>query len=253
MTEQAKILLVDDDPALLMTVGDQLRMEGHAVTPAASGEEALQILRSFAPDLIILDISMPGMSGLAFLKKISGPDAQPRYPILVFTARANMERFFSETAVDSFLAKTSDPNRLVEEVRRILLNRKAKTVRAQPEPQHRCRVLIVENEPRLNARLASCFSAAGYATVALLNPSEIMETIHASRPDVILLKEILPGMKGSSIAANLTAFTDASGISIILYDHTGIHRADTRFPNVARFVTSNAPPDLLKAVAAVTN
>jgi DNA-binding response OmpR family regulator len=252
MSTPAKIMLVDDDPALLMAVGDQLKMEGYEVTRAESGESALQLLRTFAPDLIILDISMPGMSGLAFLKKISGPDAQPRYPILIFTARANMERFFSETAVDSFLAKTSDPSRLVEEVNRILISRKPKAARIESEHQHRCRVLIVEDEPKLSARLSSCFSAAGYAALSLLNPAELMETIQTTRPDVILIKEILPSMKGSSIAAQLASFTHASGISVILYDNSGIHKADTRFPNVARFVTSNAPPDLLKAVAAVT-
>ncbi|MEI6150241.1 MAG: response regulator [bacterium] len=251
MSTPAKILLIDDDPALLLTVGDQLKLEGYEVTPASSGDQALQLLRTLTPDLIILDISMPGMTGLAFLKKISGPDARPHYPILVFTARANMEKFFSETAVEGFLAKTSDPASLLAEIQRIILKYR-KTSHTEPEAKlHRRRILIVEDDPKLNRRLSCCFSAAGYDTVSLTNPASLLETIQTQHPDIILIKEILPGNTGSSIAANLASFTTASGISIVLYDGSGLRKPDSKFTNVARFVTTETPPDLLKAVAAV--
>jgi DNA-binding response OmpR family regulator len=251
MNVSAKILLIDDDAALLLAVGDQLKLEGYEVTLAQSGEQALQLLRTLAPDLIILDISMPGMTGLAFLKKISGPDSRPRYPVLIFTARANMEKFFTSTTVEGFLAKTSDPSRLLDEVQRIILKYR-KPSRTEPDEKlHRRRILIVENDPKLNIRLSCGFSAAGYDTVSLTEPAKLLETIHAKHPDIILIKELLPGGTGSSIAASLASFTTASGISIVLYDGSGMHKADTKFPNVARFVTTETPPDLLKAVAAV--
>jgi CheY-like chemotaxis protein len=251
MSVSPQILLVDDDPALLLAVGDQLKLGGYEVTTASSGEQALQILRTLAPDLIILDISMPGMTGLAFLKKISGPDSRPRYPVLIFTARANMEKFFTEIAVEGFLAKTSDPSRLMEEVQRVMLKYR-KVTRPEAESKlHRRRILIVENDPKLNMRLNCCFIAAGYDTVTLTDPANLLETIQAKHPDVILIKELLPGVTGSSVAASLASFTTASGISIVLYDGSGLHKADTKFQNVARFVTTETPPDLLKAVAAV--
>lgn len=120
MTQPAKILLIDDDPAVLLTVGDRLRLEGYEVIKAAGGDQALNMLRTDTPDLIVLDITMPGMTGLAFMKRISMPDGRPRYPILVFTARSNMEPFFSDMAVEGFLAKTAEPQRLMDEIRRIL-------------------------------------------------------------------------------------------------------------------------------------
>lgn len=252
MINPAKILLIDDDPALLLAVGDRLKLEGYDVTLASSGEQAMQILRTLAPDLIILDISMPGMTGLAFLKKISGPDSRPRYPVLVFTARANMERFFTETAVEGFLAKTSDPARLLEEVQRIVMKYRKLSSPGPETKRHRQRVLIVENDPKLNTRLNCCFLAAGYGTIQLTDPSALIETIQAQHPDIILIKEVLPGVMGSSIAAGLASFTTASGITIVLYDGSGLHKADAKFANVARFVTTESPPDLLKAVAAVT-
>jgi len=246
-----KILFVDDDPAVLLTVGDQLRMEGYEVIPAESGEQALQTLKSTTPDLIILDISMPGMSGLAFLKKISGPDGKSRYPVLVFTARANMGHFFSETAVDGFLAKTSDPSCLIAEIQRILLKYK-KASRAAAGAGQRPRLMIIENEPRLGARLRSFFSAAGYETTILESSARLLESLREKIPHVILIKEILPNETGNAIAAGIASFTTASGISVILYDTSGLHPADAKFPNVDRFVTSNTPPDLLAAVASVS-
>ena len=145
------ILLIDDEPTLQLTVGDQLRMGGYEVMSATTGDEALQILRQKPPDLIILDISMPGMSGLTLLKKLSGPDGKPRYPILIFTARDNMAPFFSTMNVEGFLTKTSDPSFLMSEVKRILL----KTKKAIPSSTHsipgkKKTVLILEDEPLLS-------------------------------------------------------------------------------------------------------
>ncbi len=249
-TTQDRILLVDDDPAVLLSVGDQLRLDGYEVVTAETGDQALQVLRTLTPDLIILDISMPGMTGLAFLKRISGADEKPRYPVLVFTARANMEQFFADTAVEGFLAKTCDPTLLTREIERILLKHK-KAGRNCNAHHHHPHLMIIEDEPRLSMRLRSFFTAAGYETTILHDNSTLVESLQARTPDVILLKEMLPGMAGSSIAASLAPFTNASGISVIVYDSSGLHNPDAKFTNVDRFVSSSTPPDLLKAVTAV--
>jgi DNA-binding response OmpR family regulator len=249
-TTTERILLIDDDPAVLLSVGDQLHMEGYEVITASTGEQALKVLQAVTPNLIILDISMPGMTGLAFLKKISAADGVPRYPVLVFTARANMENFFTKTPVEGFLTKTSDPSSLTNEVKRILLKYK-KASRAESESHHRPHLMIIEDEPRLSARLQSFFTSAGYETTILHDCATLIETLQTKTPDIILLKEVLPNFSGSSIASGLSPFTTSSGISVILYDTSGLHRSDSKFPNVDRFVTSNTPPDLLKAVTAV--
>ena len=249
----ARILLVDDEPNVLLTVGDQLKLEGYEVVPAARGDEALAALRNQPPDLIILDISMPGMTGLALLKKLSGPDGKPRYPILVFTARANMEQFFQTTAVEGFLAKTSDPAQLTSEVKRILIKTRKPTPSSPPPdaPKQRRVVLILEDEPILNMRLKTCFTIAGYETVGLTDNHQLADTLQKKTPNVILLKAILSKTTGISLAANLADYTSARGISVILYDGSGIHKSDEKFVNVDKFVPSNVPADLVKAVAAV--
>jgi DNA-binding response OmpR family regulator len=248
----ARILLVDDEPSLLLTVGDLLKLEGYDLTTAQTGEEAILAMRRQTPDLIILDISMPGMTGLALLKKLSGPDGKPHYPILVFTARANMEAFFKTTAVEGFLTKTSDPTQLLAEVKRILLKTR-KEVYAEPHagPKSRRVVLILEDDPTLNMRLKNSFTIAGYDTLTITDGHALAQTLQFHSPSVILLKSLLSGTTGSAIAESLADYTTARGIAIILYDASGIHKPGDKFINVTRFIPSNNPADLLKATAAL--
>ncbi len=244
------ILLIDDEPTLQLTVGDQLRMEGYEVISATTGEEALQILRQTPPDLIILDISMPSMSGLTLLKKLSDPDGKPRYPILIFTARSNMEPFFNTMSVEGFLTKTSDPSLLISEVKRILLKtHKSLHHSITATPGKKNSVVILEDVPLLGKRMETSFIAAGYDAIAITDSRILAETITARSPSVILVKTILSGTTGSTLAAALADYPDAQGIPIVLFDSSGVYPQNKQFINVDRFVASNAPADLIKAVA----
>ena len=253
MSEAAKILFIDDDPAVLMTVGDRLALEGYEVLKAASGDEALQRLRTVTPELIILDISMPGMTGMAFLKKVCMPAGKPRYPVLVFTARANMEPFFGEMELEGFLAKTSDPNDLLREVERIISKgRKVARAAAAPEARSaRRKILIVDDEPRAGAQMISFFANAGYEIFWVKDGSTLTDAAIAKQPDIILLKMILPHMNGSALASMLATAPETRGIPVILYDDSGLHRGDAKYANVERFVPSHSPVDLLKAIAGI--
>jgi DNA-binding response OmpR family regulator len=250
----ARILLVDDEPSLCLMVGDQLRLEKYDVITASSGEEALQAIRIQPPDLIILDISMPGMTGLALLKKLSGPDGRPRYTILIFTARANMGQFFETTGVEGFLSKGSDPAQLTAEVKRILLKtNRSSTPGLPPGSKARRIVMILENEPLLGTRLKTSFNIAGYQTILLSESHALSDALQAHTPAVILLKAILPGTTGADVAISLADYTTARGILVLLYDNSGIHRPDQSFPNVSKYVPSNTPAALLKAVTTLLN
>lgn len=248
----ANILLVDDEPNLQTMVSDQLRLEGYDVTSAYSGDEALQAMRLKTPDLIILDISMPGMTGLALLKKLSGPDGKPRYPILVFSARSNMEQFFSTTGVEGFLPKTADPNQLSSEVKRILLKTQlAHSPAAEPAAKARKTIVILEDEPTASMRMKVSFNIAGYHTITVADCHDLAGILQNHTPAIILLKSLLPGTTGSAVAASLRDYTTARRIPILLYDGSGIHKGGTEAPNVTKFIASNTPADLLKTVTSM--
>jgi len=83
----AKILVVEDDIDLNRAYSIILKHEGHDVVSAYDGQEALGKLKDFKPDLVLLDLLMPIMGGLEFLKKYA-KDKQPSVKVLIFT---NME------------------------------------------------------------------------------------------------------------------------------------------------------------------
>ena len=87
----AKILVVDDEPAFLMMLKTVLQNYGHEVTPLSSSKEALVQLRGAGdklPDLLILDLMMPGMDGFTFLSALQQEGLAPDLPIIFISAKS---------------------------------------------------------------------------------------------------------------------------------------------------------------------
>ncbi|MFJ4603783.1 response regulator [Streptomyces griseoluteus] len=81
-----RVLIVEDDPDVRMAVQLALRHQGHEVYAAATGEEGLHALRPFRPDVVVLDIMLPGMSGLDVCRRIRTHD---QVPIIMVTAKGD--------------------------------------------------------------------------------------------------------------------------------------------------------------------
>ena len=117
---KGNILHVEDDAVLARTVTSALVQAGYHVETARTAEEGLRRLKKVRPDLVILDISMPGMGGVTFLRQISGPDGKPRIPTLVLTAFEARITDAIKERVDGFLLKPVSFPDLTAEVDRIL-------------------------------------------------------------------------------------------------------------------------------------
>ena len=100
----SKILVVDDDPSVLSAFEQMLSEQGHLVRVAVRGEEALELLAKERPDLVIMDIRMPGISGLEAVRRIRALD--PRLPVIIMTGYATTDTAIEATklgAVDYHL------------------------------------------------------------------------------------------------------------------------------------------------------
>lgn len=253
--QKRTILLVDDDRSLLITLSDFLNFEGYDVVTADSGEDGLHKLKTVTPHLIILDMSMPGMGGVGFLKAITGADGKLKHPVLVLTARANMAEFFANVDVDGFVAKPCDPNDLLMEVGRILFLRGSRAEKAEKRGDTSLRVLLGEDDPHTQASIAQYFIKEGVITDCVQKGPEVLERAILDLPDVIVLKLVLSHMNGDAVARMLHDMPKTSAVPIVLYDENSAEVPESRFvregSGIKRFVRSNKAWDLLAAVREV--
>jgi DNA-binding response OmpR family regulator len=99
------ILLVDDDPQLMHVLAMFFDLEGYHVLKARDGEQALSLLREYQPDIVLLDLMMPGVSGLDVCRHIRADKKLKKIPVLVFTAAENREEELLEAGADAYIAK----------------------------------------------------------------------------------------------------------------------------------------------------
>ncbi len=179
------ILVVDDEMQIVRVVREYLKQAGFRVATAYDGEEALYAARQSRPDLVVLDLNLPKMDGLAFTRKIRAE--QPNVAIIMLTARVEeTDRIVGlELGADDYVTKPFSPRELVARVRAVLRRTQAGPT---PAPVLRVGDLVLDRDRR-EARqgetaldltptefdlLAALMAAPGHA----FSRAELLETLH---------------------------------------------------------------------------
>ncbi len=116
--DNKKLLLIDDDPNLILLVKDYLEFRGYNVVTAENGREALEILDDNVPDMIICDVMMPEMDGYSLVKHIREEPSTNRIPVLFLSAKGQSQdrvKGLNEGA-DVYMVKPFEPEELVAQV-----------------------------------------------------------------------------------------------------------------------------------------
>ncbi|MBD2100500.1 response regulator transcription factor [Leptolyngbya sp. FACHB-261] len=116
--DHRQLLLIDDDPNLILLVKDYLEFRGYEVITAGNGREALEVLERNLPDMIICDIMMPEMDGYAFVQKVRGDSRTNWIPVLFLSAKGqSADRVKGlNTGADVYMVKPFEPEELVAQV-----------------------------------------------------------------------------------------------------------------------------------------
>jgi DNA-binding response OmpR family regulator len=118
----ARIVIADDDADIRELVVFKLRHAGHEVLPVADGTAAVEACLADRPDLVILDVMMPGMSGLEAARVLRAEESMNGVPIIMLTARAqesDIEQGF-EAGADDYVVKPFSPRELAVRVAAVL-------------------------------------------------------------------------------------------------------------------------------------
>ncbi|WP_130831043.1 two-component system response regulator GlrR [[Erwinia] mediterraneensis] len=179
--QAARLLLVDDDPSLLKLLGMRLTSEGFQVTTAASGAEALRQLQKEKIDLVISDLCMDEMDGMALFGEIQRRN--PGLPVIILTAHGSIPEAVSATqqGVFSFLTKPVDRDALYKAIDEALAQR-------APVSDDRWREAIVTRSPQMLRLLEQAHMVAQSDVSVLINGQSgsgkevLAQAIHAASP-----------------------------------------------------------------------
>lgn len=134
MAAAQKILVVEDEPDIRKLVQYNLAQERFSVLEAEDGEQALKLLQREKPSLVILDLMLPGLSGMELCKVLRQRNDTAKLPILMLTAKAGeADRIVGlEMGADDYLAKPFSPREMVARVKAILRRSEAKPAAETP-------------------------------------------------------------------------------------------------------------------------
>src|SRR5262245_11500457 len=122
MNSMAKVLIIEDEETLTENLADKLRSEGYSVITAYDGENGLRLMREEVPDLLVLDIMLPGLDGLSICRIVRRDAATAHIPIIMLTARGTeVDKIVGlESGADDYIVKPFALGEFLARVRAVM-------------------------------------------------------------------------------------------------------------------------------------
>jgi len=115
--QKQSVLIIDDEPQIGRIFGLKLKLSGFDVNWTTSGADGIELIRSQEPSIVLLDILMPGVTGLDVLESVR---KFSNVPILVFTAKPEIVNLAMNMGANGAITKPTDPDRVVEKIKEVL-------------------------------------------------------------------------------------------------------------------------------------
>lgn len=224
----AHIVLVEDDNSLRVMATLALEtLGGYEVTAYPSGEAALAGAPAVAPDLLVLDVSMPGLDGPQTLRLMRATAELASTPAMFLTAntQAGQVAGYRELGVRDVIAKPFDPQHLCDRVAAALAP--WRTAPAQPAATRS--VLVVEDDPGVRYLLRFILEQDGWRVMEAVDGPDALRAIHKGEvADAVMLDIMLPHVDGLQLLDVLRASPRWSGVPVMMVTARGDEAAVKR-------------------------
>ena len=198
--------MIEDNHEARLLLAAQLESLGFAVRHVPTGEAALEMAQAITPDLITLDILLPGMDGWEFLSRLKAVPAWAGVPVVVVSVVADSSKGFSLGAA-LVLQKPIERDALLHGLDRLGL---------KPTPGREVTVLLVDDDPSAIELLATPLRQNRYAVLAAHGGRAGIELAKRHRPDLIALDLEMPEVNGFDVVEALKSSPDTARIPIIV-------------------------------------
>ena len=244
MIELAHILAVDDDASVRRMLQILLTNAGYRVSLASTGEEALAYLELVTPDLVLMDVSLPGLSGRQVMERIKSDPERPFIPVILITGHGDQESKVAalDAGADDFLVKPVDLTELLARVRAMLrLQRSQRSLRAE---QRKTELLL-----HLTRELGTTLDLDRLLTQFL---NRLADAVGAVRASILVLTGDQPRFFSNTRNRPTIPLTDILGQGVagwVLHERKPLIIHDTR--EDSRWIAVNAQQRAVRSVAAV--
>jgi signal transduction histidine kinase/CheY-like chemotaxis protein len=180
------VLVIDDERTTHDLLERELGARGYRVVHAAGGREGLRVAREMRPDAITLDVIMPELDGWAVLRELKADPDLRSIPVVLVTVLGDREMGYALGAAD-YLTKPIDPDALLGVLGRFHAG------------DGEVPVLVVDDDPMTREMLRRLLSKRGWSVTEAANGSDALSVLGRTRPAVVLLDLMMPGMDGFEV------------------------------------------------------
>ena len=231
--EKKRILIVDEEEDFVKMLRARLQIEGYEVLVAEDGIKGLQIARKERPDVIILDIMMPGMDGHAVCDLLKKSSLTWSIPIIYLTAKTSQadEVLALEKGAKYFLTKPYNPPMLLEII-------KSAIVDANQVPKKPSQILVIDKDLGFADEAGARLKQAGFEVISAFTAEQGLREAREHLPDIILLDFLTSHedshasvqiLSGDEILQNIPLF--------VLAPEAIMAKVDRNLPNLEKFIT----------------
>ncbi len=222
MEKQLHILIIEDDAFLGEALSGKFSLEGYKVTVVEDGKDGLDVLKKEKPDAVLLDVSLPTMSGYDILEAKRGDDTIAAIPVIIISNSGQpveISRALELGAKGYIIKAQFEPSDVLSKVKQEL----SKMASEQPQrmDEIRKKIVWVEDDKFLSDLIAKKLATEQFEFHYVPDGKEAVSTVEMVMPDLVILDILLPEMDGFEILKRLKEGEKTKTIPVILFSNLG--------------------------------